>query len=357
VLSLDPGGTERLVTQLVRRLRPAMPQAVCCLDHVGIWGEELALEGVPVEALHRRPGFRPALSAGIARVAAKTGAQVMHCHQYSPFVYAVLARARHPRLRLVFTEHGRLSDAPPSMKRRLVNPILAMGAHRMFSVSHDLRRHMVAEGLPAPKIDVISNGIDPQPPSTPARDELRGTLGVGPATPVIMTIARLDPVKDFSTLLNAMRHENLRSPDARLVVVGDGPERAALEATRSALGLGSCVTFLGHREDARRWLNAADLYVNSSVSEGISLTILEAMSANLPVIATAVGGTPEIVVPACGVLVPPRDPGSLGEAIGALARDPDRRRRLGDAARARVLESFTLDRMIASYQQVYEGVC
>jgi glycosyltransferase involved in cell wall biosynthesis len=145
--------------------------------------------------------------------------------------------------------------------------------------------------------------------------------------------------------------------DLHLVVVGDGPERPALEAQTSSLGLASKVTFLGHREDARRWLSAADAYVSSSVSEGISLTILEGMSAGLPVIATAVGGTPEIVDASCALLVPSRDPAALTGAIVALARDPDRRRRLGEAARARVLASFTIDRMVASYRQVYEEVC
>jgi glycosyltransferase involved in cell wall biosynthesis len=357
VLSLNPGGTERLVTQLVMRLQLTSPTAVCCLDQMGRWGEELAREGIPVQALQRQPGFRPALGAGIARVAAQAGAHVLHCHQYSPFVYAVLARARHPGLRLVFTEHGRLSDAPPSTKRKLVNPLLARGAHRIFSVSQDLRRHMIAEGLPASRIEVITNGVDPEPRSDSARAELRGALGVTASTVVLITVARLDPVKDLATLVAATEGAAREAVDLHLVVVGDGPERPALEAQTSSLRLASRVTFLGHREDARRWLSAADVYVSSSVSEGISLTILEGMSAGLPVIATAVGGTPEIVDASCALLVPSRDPAALTRAMVALARDPDRRRRLGEAARARVLASFTIDRMVASYRQVYEEVC
>jgi glycosyltransferase involved in cell wall biosynthesis len=243
------------------------------------------------------------------------------------------------------------------MKRRLVNPLLARAAHRIFSVSHDLRRHMIAEGFPASRIEVIPNGIDPEPPSSAARDELRGMLGAAPSTAVLVTVARLDPVKDLPTLLSAVRHAKDKAADVMLVVVGDGSERAMLESTGAALGLTTSVKFLGHREDARRWLNAADLYVCSSVSEGISLTILEGMSASLPVVATAVGGTPEIVDATCGVLVPARDPAALGAAIVALARDPARRQQLGAAARARVLEWFTLDRMVASYQRVYEEVC
>jgi glycosyltransferase involved in cell wall biosynthesis len=317
----------------------------------------LRAEGVPLQVLNRQPGFHAALAGEIARIASSTNAQVLHCHQYSPFVYGALARIHRPGLRVVFTEHGRLSDAPPSMKRRLVNPMLARAAHRIFSVSRDLRTHMIAEGLPASRIEVIPNGVDPELPSSTAREELRGRLGATESTVVLITVARLDPVKDLASLVAAMDAAVRQGPDLRLVVVGDGPERPALEARTASLGLESRVTFLGHREDARRWLSAADVYVSSSVSEGISLTILEGMAAGLPVLATAVGGTPEIVDANSGLLVPARDPGALAEAIVALARDPDRRQRLGQAARARVLDSFTIDRMVASYRQVYEEVC
>jgi len=330
---------------------------VCCLDAAGAWGDGLRDEGVTVHVLNRRPGFHAGLAAEVARVASSSGAQVLHCHQYSPFVYGALARVHRPSLRVLFTEHGRLSDTPPSGKRRLVNPVLAHAAHRIFSVSHDLRRHMIAEGLPASRIEVIQNGIDPASPSVAAREELRRELGASPATVVLITVARLDPVKDLSTLLSAVGHAKRESIDVMLVVVGDGPERAPLESAVATLGLATNVAFLGHREDARRWLNAADLYASSSISEGISLTILEGMSAGLPVIATAVGGTPEIVDASCGILVPARDGAALGAAIVALARDPGRRQQLGTAARARVLESFTLDRMVDRYRRIYEEVC
>ena len=113
VLSLNAGGTERLVLELVKRLHADMPMAVCCLDAAGLWGEQLRESGVAVDALNRRPGFHPLLGRHIARAAARHRADVIHCHHYSPFVYSALARLWRPNLRIVFTEHGRLSDAPP----------------------------------------------------------------------------------------------------------------------------------------------------------------------------------------------------------------------------------------------------
>ena len=259
-----------------------------------------------------------------------------------------------PGLRVLFTEHGRLSDAPPSAKRRLLNPALARLARRIFSVSHDLRRHMVAEGLPASRIEVVHNGIDPGADPSGDRDAARLSLGVDASTLVLITVARLDPVKDLATLLRAVRHAREAVPDLVLAIVGDGPERDPLERAAQALGLGSMVRFLGHRDNARWWLAGADIYVNSSVSEGISLTILEGMAAGLPVVATSVGGTPEVVDESCGLLVPPRDPGRLAEALVALGGDRGQRVRMGAAARGRVRTSFSLDRMVDTYRRAYE---
>ena len=104
VLSLNPGGTERLVVELVRRLRTELPMAVCCLDEAGDWGEGLRRENVGVTALQRRDGFRPQLGRAIARIAAHHGARVVHCHHYSPYVYGLLATALRPGVKLVFID-------------------------------------------------------------------------------------------------------------------------------------------------------------------------------------------------------------------------------------------------------------
>jgi glycosyltransferase involved in cell wall biosynthesis len=113
------------------------------------------------------------------------------------------------------------------------------------------------------------------------------------------------------------------------------------------------ITFLGHRDDARSWLAGFDVFVNCSTSEGISLTILEAMAAGLPVVATAVGGTPEVVTNDCGYLVPPRDPVRLADAVRRLSRNADERQSLGTLARQRIHRYFQLERMISEYELVY----
>jgi glycosyltransferase involved in cell wall biosynthesis len=353
VLSLNPGGTERLVVELVKRLRPELSMAVCCLDEEGAWGEGLRQEDINVVALRRREGFRPQLGRAIAKAAAQHDARVVHCHHYSPFVYASIARLWAPHLKIVFTEHGRLSDAGPSPKRRTANRVLSHAPRTVVTVSSELKQHLVAEGFPTDKVNVIYNGIDVGPlPDATARARVRRQLGIDERTTVVGTVARLDPVKDLPTLVRALAAPEAGRP-MTLLVIGDGPERGPIEAAARDAGVGSFVRFLGHRDDARELLAGCDLYANSSISEGISLTILEARAAGWPVVATRVGGTPEIVDTSCGRLVPSRDPASLAATLSELAGDASLRCVLGRAARARVEQRFTLDRMIAEYRDAY----
>ena len=158
-----------------RRLTRQIPMAVCCLDEEGDWASELSADRIPVTALHRTAGFRPALSRAIATVAQRHGANVIHCHHYSPFVYSCFARFWQPGCRVIFTEHGRLSDAAPSAKRRFANQVLRRFPSGVFTVSEDLRQHIIAEGFAAGAVSVIYNGISVgPPPDSAAREQIRG---------------------------------------------------------------------------------------------------------------------------------------------------------------------------------------
>jgi glycosyltransferase involved in cell wall biosynthesis len=352
VLSLNPGGTERLVLDLVNRLHPEIPMAVCCIDQRGSWAGPLEAAGIRVTAVERGPGFRPGVGRSIGAAAQQHRATVVHAHHYSPFVYSALAG----RLPVVYTEHGRVSDAPPSRRRYWANRVFfARRAARVFAVSRELGDHLVAEGFHSSRVAVIPNGIPlPAARSPDGRARLRRELGAGDDTLVIGTIARLDPVKDLGILLRAAAL--LPSLPFLVVLIGDGSERHALERLTRELGIDRHVRFLGHRDDARQWLDAYDIFVNSSISEGVSLTILEAMGAGLPVVATAVGGTPEVIAAGTGELVPPRSPAALADALARLGRDPEARRTLGAAARARVAARYTIERMVADYRDVYIAV-
>jgi len=354
VLTLDPGGTERLVIDLVKALGRWTDFSVCCLDRPGDWASELTALGVPVVVLKRTPGFKPTLGLEVARAAAAHRADVLHCHHYSPFVYGQIAAMVQP-LRVVFTEHGRLSDAPPSIKRRLVNPLLGRMASEVFAVSGDLRRHMLHEGFAASAVQVLHNGIDAgRRPTNVDRFAARRALDLSPTARVVGAVGRLDAVKDLATLVDAFADVHREDADARLVIVGEGPDRQAVTERAQALGLAAFVQMAGYRGDVRQLLPAFDVYANSSIHEGVSLTILEAMASALPVVATAVGGTPEVVIDeATGLLVPARTPAALATAMRRLLSDPERCHAMGEAGRFRVKRHFSIDAMAFGYLAAY----
>ena len=356
VLTLCPGGTEGLVVEMCRRLPPRFDVTVCCLDEEGAWAAGLRARGVEVIALKRAPGFRPDIGRRIAAIAAERGVSVLHCHQYSPFVYGWIAARWNRRLKIVYTEHGRLSDAPPSLKRRLVNPLLSRFDGTVVAVSHELRDYMIAAKFPPARVEVVHNGITPGAPATGLdRIVARRSLGLEPDALTFMTVARLDPVKDLRTLLDAFSILRGAMPRARLVIVGDGPEREGLQLRSAAPDLDGAVIFAGYRGDVRSLLPAADVYVSSSISEGVSITILEAMAAGIPVVATAVGGTPEVLVGGTGgALVPSRNPDALAAAMLAFGADSRRRDEAGAAGRRRLRDHFTVDRMIDDYAGMYQ---
>ncbi|MGB0752319.1 MAG: glycosyltransferase, partial [Gammaproteobacteria bacterium] len=296
VLSLNAGGTERLVVDMTLALNDRANIVVACLDERGVWAEHLRNEGIRVEALGRKPGFDWSLVGSIRRIAKDMYKPAIHCHHYTPFVYGGLASLAIPDSKLVYTEHGRYGDGPPSVKRRFANQLFGRMPGRFFAVSHDLRQHLVGEGLPAAKLEVNHNGIEPGAVTTEhARSEVRDELGLHHDDWVVGTVARLDPVKDLNVLIDAVAQLKDRAPKLKVVFVGDGPERQNLEAAVEAQGLAARVIFLGHRDDARRLMAGFDLYFNCSVIEGISVTILEALAAGLAVAASRVGGTPEIL--------------------------------------------------------------
>lgn len=356
VLSLSPGGTERLVIEIVRALSGRIDSVVCCLDAPGAWADELAAVGVPVISLSRTPGFHPTLAMRLARVLKEHDIDIVHCHHYSPYVYGLLASVLKPTVQLVFTEHGRLSDAAPSRKRRFVNPLLSRWPGKLCAVSADLKNHMVAEGFPARRVGVTYNGIDPgRRPTAAERSAARESLGLPGTAFVAGTVGRLDPVKNLHLLLQTHAFLVSKHPQVRTVIVGDGDERAALEAHVQSLGIKESVVFAGYRADVRALMPAFDVYVNTSSYEGVSLTILEAMAAALPVVATRVGGNPEVVIDQETGLLVPGIARSLADAIGGLIHDERRRRVMGDAGRFRVKRHFSIARMVEEYASVYLG--
>jgi glycosyltransferase involved in cell wall biosynthesis len=221
-------------------------------------------------------------------------------------------------------------------------------ADRVTAVSNSVQDFCISHiGLPANKLTVIRNGVE-LPERSPY--DARAELGLPPDSFVIGAVSRLYAVKGIQFLVQALAKTGAQ----RLVVIGEGPEKPALEILAERLGVADRIHWLGHRPNAPNLMPAFDLFVQPSLHEGMPNTVLEAMAAGLPVVATAVGGTPEVVVHGVtGLLVPPKHPDALSKAISALLEDRDLGRRMGRAGRERVVEHFSVGRMIRETEELY----
>jgi glycosyltransferase involved in cell wall biosynthesis len=226
-------------------------------------------------------------------------------------------------------------------------------ADRVMVCGEAVRRHVhQAEGCPLEKLAVVPNGVDLARVARPASAAWPAELA---GVPIVGAVGRLAPKKAQGDLLDAVPHVVDRVPAARVVLVGDGPDRAALEARARALGVAERVRFLGAVGDAETLMARLDVFVLPSRLEGMSNALLEAMAAGRPVVATDVGANAELVVDGVtGFVVPPARPDRLAEAIVTLLKDPERARVMGAAGRARVAEAFTVERMVERLQRLYD---
>lgn len=356
---LDRAGAEVLAAGLARDLRDRFDFVFLCLDGLGPLADELGGDGFVVEELGRQPGIDRSLARRLRERLTHHRVSLIHAHQYTPFFYSALSRGIFKSSPpIIFTEHGRHYPDSRSLKRTLANKLLLKPSDRVTAVGQFVKTALIRnEAIPASRIDIIHNGIAPGPePTDDDRAKGRDLLGIAPNRAIAMQVARFHPVKDHGTALRAWSIVHPQMPDALLVLVGDGPQRDKLEALTKTLGLQDAVQFTGAVDNARQLIPAADLCMLTSLSEGLSVTLLEAMAAGKPIIATDVGGNPEAVEHSkTGLLAPRGDIEAIASGIlQLLPNAPYTARTLGQAGRQRLLNHFTAERMHASYAQHYE---
>lgn len=241
-------------------------------------------------------------------------------------------------------------------KRRSRYALLLHLADLVVGVSRRVIDDFVADGMPADRLRVIYNGIDPER-LHPAGERLRQRLGIPEGVLLIGSIGSLIHRKGHDLLLKALAGGGAALSEAHAVIGGSGPDAARIIGLARELGLGGRVHFAGHMADPGSLYAAVNLFVLASRGEGLPLVLAEAGCCGLPVVATRVGGVPEVVADGeTGLLVPPDDVPALTVALGRLAADPVLRRRLGENARARVDRMFTVRRMAAEFEDCYEAI-
>jgi glycosyltransferase involved in cell wall biosynthesis len=357
---LHTGGTQRHIQQVIALLdRGRFATQVITLRAGGDVEAELRAAGVTVTSLHlgRTLGSPRAVLAMIraARGLRADGVHVVHGYQWRPSLVGAIV-ARLARVPLVLA--GKRSLTGDDRRARLAWRMIGRRVDTIVTNAAALRDEAVAQGVAA-RWEVIPSGVDVDRfRGGPSPAEAKERLGLDPTRPVVGTVGRLEERKRQDHLLVAARamvaHANGDAP--QVLVVGDGPLRAALERQAASLGIARSVRFTGSLSDVRVALAAMDVFVLPSCAEGMSNALLEAMAAARPVVATAVGGTSEVLEDGrTGVLVAPGDVTALAGHVLTLIRNPARAVFLGAAARRAVDEKFGAPAMVGRLEDLYEA--
>jgi glycosyltransferase involved in cell wall biosynthesis len=346
--SLEVGGAETVVAALCgAHVAAGQRVEVHCLETGGPLAVELEQRGVPV---HVHASMRPWQSAWrLFRAFRRSHPDVVHCHNKAATVYAAAAARASGARALISTRHG-MGPTPFRLRHELAFWITAaILCDRVVAVCDAARRNLAAGVGPlGRKVVTIRNGAAPPRVSG---EEIVAKPGF-----TLVSVGRLAPAKDLDTLLRAVAVARAAVTDLRLWIVGEGAEGAALRRLCAALDLASVVQFCGERRDVGTWLRAADVFVLSSTTEGLPISMLEAMASGLPAIVTNVGALPELVaLSGAGRLVPPRNVVSLARAIVEFSNRRHELAALGDRASRCYRTHFTPGRMAGEYLSLYRA--
>jgi len=354
VLSLMPGGLENGVVNVINGLDShRFRSSVTCLQEAGPFAARIRSPDVAIHTLGLRGGNNIRLPLRLAGLFRRTNTDVVHTRNAEAFFYGFLGAklARVPAL--IHSEHGRV--LPDSPRRMTVQRWFLSFTDGAFAVSDRLRRDLVHHlRVPERRFEVIYNGVDEGRIANADRSRARQSLGATDGEIVIGSVGRLVPVKNYALLLRGF--SRVAGP-VRLVLIGEGPERASLEALAATTGIAARTHLLGHREDVAELLVGLDIFVLPSFSEGMSNTVLEAMAAGVPIVASNVGGNSEIIQDGLsGLLFESENEPELTDRLVRLIGDPELRAQLGRAGQERVMREFSMGAMIRKYEALYERV-
>lgn len=366
VSSRASGGLARHVSALLAALpAPEYELAVAC-DPEGLIADTARALSLPVYGVSFQQTARTtrAMLAAwhLSAVISGFRANLVHTHSYQAGLVGAVSVPLSRPARLIATIHGfppapQEGEAPNAGARMAVRMIVGRAA-RVIAVSEALRTEIL--GLrpeAAEKLVMIPNGVDVRTEPKLTVNEARATFGLQPDIPLVGLVARLAPRKGIAEFLHAAQLIADRAPEAHFVLVGDGPLRTEAEALVAELGLAGRMHLLGYLDSVRNLLWALDVLAVSSLSEGSSISAMEAMALGKPVVGTAVGGVPEVIVDGdTGLLVPPGDPQALAEAVCALLADPGRARSMGERGRQRAAAHFDIEMMLQRTKEVYADV-
>ena len=356
--TLNLAGAQWVVCELTKGLadREIYSLEVCCLREGGPWAQKLENLGFQVHILGKKTKYDLRCLLRFIILCRRLKPQVVHAHDMTAMWWGTLGAWLAGAPVIIATKHGRARLFLPTLGKKLMYKALATITDKIIAVSHHLKDYMIQhEGINPAKIEVILNGIDLSDfRKTADVSAAKKELGIPADNAVVGIIASLTPVKNHTTLIKAGHLIRQSLPKVTFLVIGDGPLMRQHQKLVHESGLADAFIFLGNREDVPSLLPVFDVSVLCSLYEGISITILESMAAGKPVVATHVGGTPEVVKDGLtGYLVPPENPKELAEKIRCLLESPTLAKSMGTAGREFVEREFSYARMIEETKQVY----
>jgi L-malate glycosyltransferase len=351
------GGAEQLVYRMVRSmLREQFSPIVCCIHSLGDLGLQLQKEGVKVYCRQQRSTLDLGLIFWMRRIIREEGVQIIHAHMYAAFQYSVPAALLFGNVKVVYTVHGRLYPEKRTWKRRILNPLWSLGVEHFVSISEKTREAMVYYDFhPKMRIRVIHNGIQTST-NVECSDiqKTRLSMGLDEKSSIVGTAARLEDIKNISMMLRAVKRVLEVIPDLYLLIAGDGTKTRDLKGEAEKLGVSQRVKFIGLRDDLEVIYPLFDIFLLTSFTEGISVSLLEAMSHGVPAVVTDVGGNPEVIVEEeTGYLVPSDDDALMAVRILELLKDKEMAAEFGKNSRERVMQHFSFQGMMDEYMKLY----
>jgi len=366
IYRFDVGGLENGLVNLLNRMSPQrFRHAIVCLTNHSDFRQRLKRDDIEVFDLHKPPGNSPVTLFKLWQLFLHLRPDIVHTRNVAALDATVPAALAGVPVR-IHGEHGRDVDDldGTNTRRQLVRRLYRPFIHQYITVSRDLAHYLRDKIMVSPsRIAQIMNGVDSSQfhPVGEHRDAVPHPRFCGPGHFVIGTVGRMQEVKDQVTLARAFVRLVQMIPRAeqrlRLVMIGDGPLRERVRTLLAEAGLEQSAWLPGKRDDVARIMRSFDLFVLPSLAEGISNTILEAMATGLPVLATAVGGNPELVEEGeTGTLVPRDDPESMAHALRAYAESSQLCKRQGTAARRTIETKFGMEAMVNAYMNIYDNL-
>lgn len=356
---MDVGGLQRIVHIVINRMNHEKYDVhLCCLDSDGMFYHQLKDDYINKFVLKRKPGYFDFTTFGkLIRIIRNYQIDIIHSHNGCS-MYAALAGSICSVKGIIHADHGRL--IPDKKAAIWEDRLSSYMMDRIISVSEPLSDYLAsAVKINKNKITTIINGVDTDkftPFNEREKRQRRRELGLLEEAIIIGTVCRLDSIKNLDMLIGCVSEILQKDSNCQFLIVGDGPEEKKLRNYSLKIKQSDKIIFMGRSAEVNRVLPVFDIYVNTSLSEGTSMTILEAMSCGLPIIASAVGGNINIVNESNGMLFNLNDKDKFVDAIAEIIANSELRRQKGENSRKTVETQFSVDKMVEKYEQMYDSL-